>query len=98
MIPGDVDNLGLCAIVTVVMQMSFFVLAAGCKFDKVTDFAGGTNFVILAALTFGLAQVRYFLDTTDNLLISNYFRGVVWFLPTACLLFKRNLFNRHSTA
>jgi len=55
-IPGDVDNLGLCAIVTVVMQMSFFVLAAGCKFDKVTDFAGGTNFVILAALTFGLAQ------------------------------------------
>ena len=60
MIPGDVDNLGLCAIVTVVMQMSFFVLAAGCKFDKVTDFAGGTNFVILAALTFGLAQVRFF--------------------------------------
>ena len=56
-IPGDIHYLGLCAIVTVAMQLSFFAVAAICKFDKVTDFAGGTNFVLLAALTFGLAQV-----------------------------------------
>ena len=56
-IAPDYDNLAICAIVTVAMQLSFFVVAAGFKFDKVTDFAGGTNFVLLAALTYGLAQV-----------------------------------------
>ena len=40
------------------MQVLFFIIAYACKFDKVTDFAGGTNFVILALLTFALAQVR----------------------------------------
>jgi len=55
-IPGDIHYLGLCAIVTVAMQLSFFAIAAICKFDKVTDFAGGTNFVILAVLTFVLAR------------------------------------------
>jgi len=55
-IPGDIHYLGLCAIVTVAMQLSFFAVAAICKFDKVTDFAGGTNFVLLAVLTFSLAQ------------------------------------------
>ena len=53
----DENNLALCAIVTVVMQLSFFIIAYSCKFDKVTDFAGGTNFVILALLTFLMAQV-----------------------------------------
>ncbi|XP_071784583.1 uncharacterized protein [Asterias amurensis] len=48
----DQYNLALCAIVTLVMQSTFFVIAATCKFDKVTDFAGGSNFVILALLTF----------------------------------------------
>merc|ERR1711997_236853 len=40
---------------TVAMQFSFFLVACTCKFDKVTDFAGGTNFVVLAVLTFFLA-------------------------------------------
>jgi len=55
-IPGDSYNLGLCALVTVAMQLIFFIVAAGFKFDKVTDFAGGTNFVVLAVITFALAQ------------------------------------------
>ena len=42
---------GLCALVTVGMQLSFFAVANGCKFDLVTDFAGSTNFVLLAVLT-----------------------------------------------
>lgn len=52
----DENNLALCAIVTVAMQFTFFLIACSCKFDKVTDFAGGTNFVILALLTFLMAQ------------------------------------------
>jgi steroid 5-alpha reductase family enzyme len=51
----DTNNLAVCAIVTVAMQFSFFLVACTCKFDKVTDFAGGTNFVVLAVLTFFLA-------------------------------------------
>lgn len=57
-IPLDCDNLALCAMVTVVMQLSFYVVACTCKFDKVTDFAGGSNFVVLACLSFGLSGVR----------------------------------------
>ena len=56
----DDNNLAICAIVTVGMQLSFFIVAFACKFDKVTDFAGGTNFVILALLTMSLAQVSFF--------------------------------------
>jgi steroid 5-alpha reductase family enzyme len=35
-------------------QSFFFVIAAYFEFDKVTDFAGGTNFMVVAALTFFL--------------------------------------------
>ncbi|WAR17580.1 hypothetical protein MAR_032174 [Mya arenaria] len=52
----DEWNLALCAIVTVAMQFTFFLIACTCKFDKVTDFAGGTNFVVLAVLSFFMAQ------------------------------------------
>jgi hypothetical protein len=36
----DSNYLAITAIVTVVYQFSFFVVAATCRFDKVTDFAG----------------------------------------------------------
>lgn len=52
----DSNNLAICAVVTVGMQLTFFLIAFAFKFDKVTDFAGGTNFVVLALLTFFLAQ------------------------------------------
>ena len=55
----DPENLLICALVTVGMQLAFFFVACSCKFDKVTDFAGGTNFVVLAVLSFCLAQVSY---------------------------------------
>ncbi|CAL1544863.1 unnamed protein product [Lymnaea stagnalis] len=51
----DENNLAICAIVTVAMQFIFFLIACTCKFDKVTDFAGGTNFVVLAVMTFLIA-------------------------------------------
>ena len=56
-IPRDNDNLALCAIVTFVMQVSFYFVACTCKIDTVTDFAGSSNFVVLAVLTFGLSGV-----------------------------------------
>ena len=34
-------------------------LCLPAEFDKVTDFAGGTNFVLLAALTYGLGGMQY---------------------------------------
>ena len=66
-IPGDFSMLGLTALVTIGYQLFFFVIAATCKFDKVTDLAGGTNFVLIAALTLGLAErpvtVRQVVDS-----------------------------------
>ena len=48
---SDTNNLAICGIITVAMQFSFFLVACTCKFDKVSDFAGGTNFVVLALTT-----------------------------------------------
>lgn len=59
--------LGVTAIVTALYQFSFFVIAAGFKIDKVTDFAGTTNFVVLAVLTLilnGTYQYRQLVLTT----------------------------------
>eukprot|EP00030_Apusomonadida_sp_AF-17_P005827 a676357_11.p1 GENE.a676357_11~~a676357_11.p1 ORF type:complete len:339 (+),score=100.78 a676357_11:31-1017(+) len=51
-IPIDSFNLLLCLLVTIGQQATFFVVAYGCQFDKVTDFAGGTNFVLLQWILF----------------------------------------------
>ena len=51
-IPGDQNLLLLTAIVTIFYQLFFYFIAACFKSDRVTDLAGGTNFVILALLSF----------------------------------------------
>ena len=68
-IPGDLDNLGLCALITVLLQMTFYVVACTCKVDTVTDFAGSGNFVVLAVLTFALSGV-----SGDQTIAHDFFR------------------------
>jgi steroid 5-alpha reductase family enzyme len=41
------------------MQLSFFAVAAYFRFDKVTDLAGTTNFVVLALLTYFANDTSY---------------------------------------
>ncbi|KAK4218163.1 DUF1295-domain-containing protein [Rhypophila decipiens] len=43
--------LAITILITVGYQLAFFSIAFSFKFDKLTDFAGGTNFVLLAILT-----------------------------------------------
>jgi len=85
MLVFDIDeyNLSICAIATVAMQFSFFLVACSCKFDKVTDFAGGTNFVLLAVLTFVLAETYHWRQILVTTLV------VVWGLRLSGYLLYR---------
>lgn len=53
----DKYHLGISAIVVVIMQILFFIIAVTLQYDKVADFAGGISFILVALLTYGLAQV-----------------------------------------
>jgi len=55
----DKYHLGISAIVVVAMQLLFFTIAVTFQYDKVADFAGGISFILVAVLTYGLAQVNY---------------------------------------
>ncbi|KAI1105585.1 DUF1295-domain-containing protein [Jackrogersella minutella] len=48
--------LAITLLVTVAYQLFFFSIAFTFKLDKLTDFAGGTNFVVLAILTLALSR------------------------------------------
>lgn len=49
--PLDERLMALTAIITVAFQFSFFLISYALRFDKVTDFAGTTNFLLLAIVT-----------------------------------------------
>lgn len=50
----DQRYLALTALVTIAYQGFFFLVTYALKFDKVTDFAGSTNFALVALLSFVL--------------------------------------------
>lgn len=47
--------LAITLLVTVAYQLTGFTIAFTLKFDKITDFMGGSNFIILAILTLSLS-------------------------------------------
>ena len=66
-LPSDSDNLALCAVITVAIQMTFYLFACSCKSDKVTDFAGASNFVVLALVTFVLSGVSKLISMNEEI-------------------------------
>ncbi|KAL0429542.1 UNVERIFIED_CONTAM: hypothetical protein Sradi_0580200 [Sesamum radiatum] len=81
----DSHFLALTAIVTVGYQLFFFVVTALLKFDKVTDFAGSTNFVILAVLTLVVKGSWNFRQVVLSVLV------VIWGLRLGLFLLMRIL-------
>jgi steroid 5-alpha reductase family enzyme len=51
LLPGDNHYLAITGIVTIGMQLACFFIAYTCRFDKVTDFAGSSNFIVLVLLS-----------------------------------------------
>lgn len=47
--------LAITLLITVAYQLVGFAIAFSCKFDKLTDFMGGTNFVWLAIITLAMS-------------------------------------------
>ncbi|KAI5865711.1 DUF1295-domain-containing protein [Durotheca rogersii] len=77
--------LAITLLVTVAYQLCFFAIAFTFKFDKVTDFAGGTNFVLLAALTLGLSREPDARQAVASALL------VAWALRLSLFLLRRVL-------
>jgi steroid 5-alpha reductase family enzyme len=44
------------ALITIGLQLTCYAIAASCKFDLITDFAGSVNFVLLAVITLVLGN------------------------------------------
>jgi steroid 5-alpha reductase family enzyme len=65
--------LAITFLITVAYQLTFFSIAFTFKFDKLTDFAGGTNFILLAILTLAFSAAR---DNARNIICSLFI--MVW--------------------
>lgn len=64
--PLDDHLLALTTIVTIGYQFLFFIVSYLAKFDKLTDFAGSTNFIVLAVMTLivgGEYEARQIVNT-----------------------------------
>ena len=82
-LPGDNYQYALCALITVGYQLFFYAIAATLKFDKVTDLAGGPNFVVLDILTMLLAPSSSPLQIAVNVLV------IAWGTRLSLFLFYR---------
>jgi len=64
--------LGLTAIASVGLQFFFCVIAVVFKFDKVTDLAYGTNFILLSLMTLFFNETFYIRQIVVTLMVSIY--------------------------
>lgn len=87
----DANYLALTLLVTLAYQLVFFVVTLTLRFDKVTDFAGGSNFTLLALLTFFLARTYYARQAVVTALV------LAWSLRLALFLLARILLWGHDT-
>ncbi|KAF9594912.1 hypothetical protein IFM89_035476 [Coptis chinensis] len=81
----DSRFLALTAIITVGYQFAFFLITALLKFDKVTDFAGSTNFIIISVLTLVLKGDWHFRQVVLTSFV------VIWGLRLGLFLLMRIL-------
>ncbi|XWS60874.1 hypothetical protein CRYUN_Cryun07bG0075200 [Craigia yunnanensis] len=81
----DSHFIALTAIVTVGYQLFFFIIAAFLKYDKVTDFAGSSNFAVICLLTLVIKGSWHFRQVVLTLLV------VIWSLRLALFLLMRIL-------
>ncbi|XP_075491971.1 uncharacterized protein LOC142530087 isoform X1 [Primulina tabacum] len=81
----DSHFLALTAIVTVGYQLLFFIITALLKIDKITDFAGSTNFVVLAVLTLVVKGSWHFRQVVLSLF------AIIWGLRLGLFLLMRIL-------
>lgn len=65
--------LAITLLITIAYQLFFFSIAFSFKFDKLTDFAGGTNFIVLAIITLAFSAAR---DNARNIVVSLFI--MVW--------------------
>ncbi|KAJ9151875.1 DUF1295-domain-containing protein [Pleurostoma richardsiae] len=77
--------LAITLLFTIGYQLFFFSIAFAMKFDKLTDFAGGTNFALLSALTLALSGQPTARQLVASLLLA------AWALRLAGFLFFRIL-------
>ncbi|KAF2754312.1 oxidoreductase-like protein [Pseudovirgaria hyperparasitica] len=61
--------LAITLLITVAYQLIGFSIAFSLKFDKLTDFMGGTNFVILAIITLAFSGVHHARNIVCSLFI-----------------------------
>jgi len=77
--------MGITAIITFAWQFGFYIPAAICKFDKVTDLAYGSNFVALALITFFLKETFFIRQIIITIFV------ILWGIRLASYLFYRIL-------
>ncbi|KAK8110832.1 uncharacterized protein PG998_007289 [Apiospora kogelbergensis] len=81
------DNyyLAITLLITIAYQLFFFSIAFSFKFDKLTDFAGGTNFAVLAIITLAFSAHHHARQVVVSLFL------VAWALRLSGFLLFRIL-------
>lgn len=77
--------LAITLLITIGYQLAFFAVAFTFQFDKLTDFAGGTNFVVLAIITLAFSGHHHARQVVASLFI------MVWGLRLSGFLLFRIL-------